>query len=203
MTWEELEKLPDEIGGQIELWEGRVVWVWRGPAEHQECSANLWNALRRCARAEMSRRPAPCWRASTGTNVFFGAIGRSDFMTPDFLVYRCLAGEYQDIRAADALVAGEVFSPASADRDIEARKARYAGAGIPWYWEVILGRSPLRVTSIRAYGLRTGHSQLPDGVAPLRRANYIVAGEWRPDSSAGIEFDHPFAIHIPWLELEF
>ncbi|MCP2318910.1 hypothetical protein APR12_004273 [Nocardia amikacinitolerans] len=31
LTWEELEKLPAEIAAQIELWNGRVVWLPRGP----------------------------------------------------------------------------------------------------------------------------------------------------------------------------
>ncbi|MET8800310.1 hypothetical protein ABZV91_28430 [Nocardia sp. NPDC004568] len=36
MTWEELETLPEEIAERIELWNGRVVWLRRGPHEHQE-----------------------------------------------------------------------------------------------------------------------------------------------------------------------
>ncbi|WP_420873836.1 Uma2 family endonuclease [Nocardia huaxiensis] len=203
MTWEELENLPDEIAGEIELWEGRVVWMRRGPLEHQEFTNLLWAALRRCARQEMARLPERCWRVGTETNVFFGSTGKSDFVTPDFLVCRCLEQEYQDVRAADVLMAGEVLSPSNTDRDIEAKKARYASAGIPWYWEVILGRAPRRIASIRAYALETGHGQLPDGVAPLHPANYIVAGEWKSDVSPAIDFDRPFAVHIPWSELEF
>ncbi|MBL1078730.1 Uma2 family endonuclease [Nocardia sp. 2] len=203
MTWEELEQLPDEIAGEIELWEGRVVWVRRGPAEHQDFTNLLWSALRRCARERMSSHPEQCWRVSSETNVFFGRTGKSDFVTPDFLVFRCLEQEYQDIRASDVLVAGEVLAPSNTERDVEAKKARYAGAGIPWYWEVILGRNPRRIASIRAYGLESGHGQLPDGVTPFRPANYIVAGEWTFGASLGIEFDHPFAIRIPWSELEF
>ncbi|MEU4648002.1 hypothetical protein [Nocardia fluminea] len=30
MTWEDLERLPDEVAERIELWDGRVVWVRRG-----------------------------------------------------------------------------------------------------------------------------------------------------------------------------
>ncbi|WP_330179218.1 Uma2 family endonuclease [Nocardia sp. NBC_01503] len=203
MTWEELEQLPDEIAGEIELWEGRVVWMRRAPAEHQDYSVELRNGLRRCAREEMANKPDRRWRASTETNVFFGTTGKSDFVTPDFLVYPCLKQEYQDIRASDVLIAGEVLSPSNTERDVEAKKARYAGAGIPWYWEVILGRNPRRISSIRAYGLETGHGRLPNGVAPLRPVNYIIAGEWTPAGSDGISFDSPFPLHIPWSELEF
>ncbi|MFI9504434.1 Uma2 family endonuclease [Nocardia sp. NPDC052566] len=202
MTWDDLEQLPTEIAGQIELWEGRVVWVRRGPAEHQDYTVEFRNALRRCARDDMSNRPDHCWRTSIETNVFFGTAGKSDFVTPDFLVYRCLEQEYQDIRAADVHLVGEVLSPSDTERDIEAKKARYASAGIPWYWEIILGRSPRRTASVRAYALETGHGRLPAGVTPLHPANYIAAGEWTPANPNGIDFDFPYPLHIPWQELD-
>ncbi|MGV9678903.1 Uma2 family endonuclease [Nocardia sp. NPDC003482] len=201
MTWEELEALPEEIAGQIELWEGRVVWVRRGPAEHQDATNLLWQALRRCAREDMAHNAERCWRVSTETNVFFGATGKSDFVTPDFLVYRCLDQPYQDIRATDVYLAGEVLSPSNTPRDIESKKARYAGAGIPWYWEVLLGTDQL-TDIVRAYALETGHGRLPDGVSPLRPANYVIAGEWIAAETDGIAFEHPFPIGIPWSELE-
>lgn len=70
MTWEELGQLPEEIAGQIELWEGRVVWLRRGPAEHQEFTNLLWSGLRRCAREDMAADPQQCWRVHTETNIF-------------------------------------------------------------------------------------------------------------------------------------
>ncbi|MEU1208515.1 hypothetical protein [Nocardia sp. NPDC005825] len=82
-------------------------------------------------------------------------------------------------------------------------KAAQCGAGIPWYWEVILDRDPLRISLIRVYGLETGHASLPEGVTSLRPANYIVAGEWNSGTAAAISFDHPFPIHIAWGEIEF
>ncbi|ATL66392.1 Uma2 family endonuclease [Nocardia terpenica] len=203
MTWEELERLPEEIAGQIQLWEGRVVWEWRGPAEHQDCACVLFTSLRRCAREDMHTRRDHNWRISTGLNVFLGDTGKSNFVTPDFLVYRCPENEYQDIRATDVYLAGDVLSPSNTERDIEAKKARYAGAGIPWYWEVLLGRAPRRITIVRAYALETGPGRLPTGVAPLRPANYVVAGEWASATTDGIDFDFPFPIRIPWSELEF
>lgn len=203
MTWEELERLPEEIAGQIELRNGRVVWVRRGPAEHQDCTNLLWTNLRRCALQDIHSQLEHCWRVSTETNVFFGNTGKSDFVTPEFLVYRCLEEEYQDIRATDVYLAGEVLSPSNTERDIEAKKARYAGAGIPWYWEVLLGRGPRRINIVRAFALETGHGRLPDGVSPLHPANYVVAGEWTQAKTDGIAFDFPFPIRIPWSELEF
>lgn len=45
MTWEELEVLPDEVAAQIELWDGRVVWLRRGPGEHQTAMRRLTNEI--------------------------------------------------------------------------------------------------------------------------------------------------------------
>ncbi|WP_405491927.1 Uma2 family endonuclease [Nocardia sp. NBC_00511] len=203
MTWEELGQLPDEIAGEIELWDGRPVWLRRAPFEHQEYTNMLWAALRRCARAEMSRQPERCWRVATETNIFFGRDGKSDFVTPDFLAFRCLEHEYEDVRATDVLMVGEVLSKSNSEQDIEAKKSRYAAGGIPWYWEVTLARNPRRISSVRTYALETGHGTLPDGVSPLHPANYLIAGEWIADVHDGITFDYPFPIRITWEELEF
>ncbi|TLF73964.1 Uma2 family endonuclease [Nocardia cyriacigeorgica] len=202
MSWEELERLPEEIANQIELWTGRVVWVRRGPAEHQTFANRLWMSLERCARTVGRGNPDQCWRVTTGTDVFLGNSGRSDFSTPDFLVHRCLESPYQDIRAADALLVGEVLT-SNAQPDVETKKARYASAGIPWYWEVILARTESAIAVVRAYALQTEYGRLPQGVRPLRQANYLVAGEWVPADADGIHIDFPFPISIPWSELEY
>ncbi|MFD6388830.1 Uma2 family endonuclease [Nocardia sp. NPDC060259] len=202
MTWDELELLPDEIAGQIELWGGRVVWVRRGPREHQKFTRRLTNEFERCARNDMSARPNRCWEVESETNVFLGTSGKSDFLTPDFLVHRCLP-PFADVRSADTVLVGEVLSPSNTQTDLEAKKARYAGAGIPWYWEVGLRRDTSSIAHVRAYALETGHAELPQGVTPLRRANYLVVGEWTQTERAGITFDYPFRIDIPWSALAF
>ncbi|WP_067847300.1 Uma2 family endonuclease [Nocardia lijiangensis] len=203
LTWEELEKLPAEIAAQIELWNGRVVWLRRGPGEHQTFTRRLTNALEGLARKDMSLNTEHCWRANLETNVFFGRTGKSDFVTPDFLVHRCLERPYQDVRAGDVLLVGEVLSPGNTQSDIEAKKARYASGGIPWYWEVTLARDDSAIDIVRVYGLETGYGQLPDGIRPLRPSNYLLTGEWTREAPNGIEFDFPFPISIPWTELEF
>ncbi|MEV0293672.1 Uma2 family endonuclease [Nocardia sp. NPDC050710] len=203
MTWEELERLPEEIASQIELWDGRVVWVRRGPFEHQEYTGLLWNSLRRCARQVMSGQPQRCWRVAIETNVFFGSTGKSDFVTPDFSIFRCLESDYQDVRAADVLLAGEVLSPSNTQADIEAKKVRYARAGIHWYWEVRLARDPRGIEVVRAYALEIGPAELIDGVQPLYPTNYILAAEWKPSTTEGIEIEFPFPIRIPWSELDY
>lgn len=203
MTWEELEQLPVEIAEQIELWDGRVVWVRRGPAEHQEFTNLLWSELRRCARHEMGRGPELCWRVHTETNVFFGRSGKSDFVTPDFLVARCLAEPYQDLRADDVLLAGEVLSPSNTRNDMDEKKSRYAKAGIPWYWEVTLAPEKSAIETVRAFVLETTHGRLPEGVHPLYPANYLLAGKWSPRDSERISIGFPFSIDIPWSALAF
>lgn len=203
MTWEELEQLPEEIADQIELWDGRVVWVRRGPAEHQAFTRRVTNAFERCARKSMSGRPDTCWRVESETNVFLAVNGKSDFLTPDFLVYRCLPSPYQDVRATDTVLVGEVLSPSNTQSDMEAKKGRYATAGIPWYWEVTLARENSAIATVRAYALETEHGKLPAGVRPLRSANYLLAGEWTTSAEEGIRFDFPFQISVPWSELEY
>ncbi|MFE3541532.1 Uma2 family endonuclease [Nocardia sp. NPDC059177] len=202
MTWEELESLPEEIASQIELWEGRVVWLRRGPGEHQTAMRRLTNELERCARQRGAVDPHRCWRVNLETNVFFGHTGKSDFVTPDFLVHRCLEPG-ADVRADDCVLVGEVLSPSNTPSGIEAKKARYAGAGIPSYWEVELRRDLTGIAALRVYILETGHAEIPPGVRPLRNANYLLAGEWTPDSAAAISFPYPFSLEIPWSALAF
>ncbi|MFE6924115.1 Uma2 family endonuclease [Nocardia sp. NPDC057663] len=202
MTWEELEQLPEEIAAQIELWEGRVVWLRRGPGEHQMATFRLTQELERAARADSAATTERCWRAIFETNVFLGTTGKSDFVTPDFLVHRCLpAGA--DVRSADTVLVGEVLSPSNTPGEIEAKKARYAGAGIPTYWEVELRRDLTAIHAIRVYALNVGPTELPPGVRPLRRANYLLAGEWSPENTIGLSFPYPFEIDMPWSALTF
>lgn len=203
MTWEELEQLPEEIAAQIELWNGRVVWVRRGPAEHQVFTNRLWAALEQHTREVNQTDPEQCWRVTTETNIFLGSTGKTDFMTPDFLVHSCLTTPYQDIRSADTLLVGEVLSPSNTQSDMEAKKARYADAGIPWYWEVTLAHAESAIATIRAYALETGHGQLPSGVRPLHPANYLITGEWTRADTDGVRIDFPFPIEISWSALEF
>ncbi|WP_228536375.1 Uma2 family endonuclease [Nocardia sp. XZ_19_231] len=202
MTWEDLERLPEEIADRIELWDGRVVWLRRAPGEHQLALLVLAQELRRCAGADRSVHPERCWRGNIETNVFFGHTGKSDFVTPDFLVHRCLPPG-ADVRASDTVLVGEVLSPSNTPGEMEAKKSRYAGAGIPSYWEVDLTPDLTGIGALRVYILEVGHAELPPGVRPLRNANYLLAGEWVPVSGAGISFPYPFSIEIPWAALAF
>ncbi|MFD3704988.1 Uma2 family endonuclease [Nocardia sp. NPDC058658] len=201
MTWEELEQLPEEIASCIELWEGRVVWARRGPGEHQEASNLLWSTLRRDAKRAMTNEPEQCWGVRTETNVFFGQHGKSDFVTPDFMIHRCLGEPYAYVRADDAVLVGEVLSPSNTAAEMDEKRARYAAAGIPWYWEVTLHPQRSEIAYVQAYGLASGTGALPAGVSPLHKANYLLADAWSPANSSEITIANPFPITITWAEL--
>jgi Uma2 family endonuclease len=204
MTWEQLEQLPDHVAGEIELWNGRVVHCRKPPPEHQRYTGLLWTALRHEAARAMREYPDECWETDFECNVFFGEDGKDDFVTPDFLVYGCREHEFDDIRAFDVRLVGEVLSPANTGPLREAKKGRYADARIPWYWEVDLGRNPRRITAVRSYVLETTLGRLPEGVTPLREANYVLVHQWTPkEDKSGIEAGFPFPIRIPWSDLEF
>lgn len=199
MTWEELEHLPEEIAEQIELWNGRVVQLSRGPAAHQGLIFALTNALQRCADEQLQST----WRVDTDTKVFFGETGMSDFASPDFVAYRPVDATCQESRAKDVLLVGEILPPPHTQPDRYSRQARYAKAGIPWYWEVTLKRRNSTIALVRAYALETSPGKLPPGVRPLYPSNYLLVGKWSPKDSDAIAIDFPFPIHIPWSNLKF
>lgn len=204
MTWEELWELPGDIGKDIELWQGRVVYNKRPPMEHQQFAVRMRNALeanaRRAMRDETGGKEGRCWQVGTETNVFFTA-DKSTFLTPDFLVRRCLP-RGADTFVGDTVLVGEVLSGSDTPKRRQWKMNRYAEGGIPWYWEVELDSGgSWDVTAVRAYGLaaldRAGLS-----VKPLRPALYVPVGEWEPDG-LGIEFPEPFAMSIGWEDLAF
>lgn len=86
---------------------------------------------------------------------------------------------------------------------MEEKKAKYARAGIPWYWEIALARDKSEIAYVHAYALATEVDNLPPGVRALHTANYILAGSWSPNDSSTITIEFPFSITIAWSELEF
>ncbi|MFW6694748.1 Uma2 family endonuclease [Streptomyces sp. MAR4 CNX-425] len=204
LSWDELQRLPEDIAAEIELWEGRVIWNRRGPAEHQRFARRMCNALETCARQAM-RGDGPdgeqrCWQVEVETNVFL-TPDKSSFLTPDFLVRRCLP-RGADTYASDVVLVGEVLSGSDTLKRRHWKMGRYADGGIPYYWEVELD-SPgtWDITAVRAYELATVQD---DGLAvkPLRPAFYIAVGEWEPEG-LGIVFPEPFSLDITWDDLAF
>lgn len=107
------------------------------------------------------------------------------------------------MRASATLLVGEVLSPTNTQSDMEAKKGRYAGAGIPWYWEVTIARDVSAIAVVRAFALATELGPLPDGVHLLRRGTYALVGEWTPADTDGVHIEFPFTITIPWTDLEY
>jgi len=209
MTWEELEALPEEIAQYIELNEGRPVWVAddiiakRSHDKHQVYSVRFRNSLETITRHITAESLGPCWRSSGESNIFLNQ-NKSSYLTPDFMVFRCLEDEDEDIHAEDVVLVGEVLSPANTPAKIENKKVRYAAGGIPWYWEVELGGKPRRIEVVRAFA-RSIEVVLPPGVTPLRPdpATYVQVDEWTPETHDAIETTHPFPIRIPWTDLAY
>ncbi|WP_228566862.1 Uma2 family endonuclease [Nocardia sp. SYP-A9097] len=204
-------ELPEEIAENIELRDGRPVWVAdeiyakRSTGEHQTFTRRLTNTLETAARQAMSSTAGSCWEVESENNLFF-TRDRSSFVTPDFMINHCRDAEYDWIYAEDAVLVGEVLSPANTPPLLEAKKARYAAARIPWYWEVDLAPNPRRISAVRQYAFAAVDFHLPEGVTPLRppkAGEYILTGEWTPEAAEGVGTLHPFPIHIPWSDLAY
>lgn len=204
LSWERLSRLPEEVAAGIELWDRRVISNARGPLEHQRYMRRLANAMEACAGNAMRESGTghgepPCWQVEIETNVFFTA-DKSSFLTPDFLVRRCLP-RGTDTTASDVVLVGEVLSGSDTPARRDWKMQRYAGAGIPWYWETDIdaGHS-WDVSAIRAYELVV----IPEerlAVKPLRPSVYVLAGEWAPGTT--VEFPEPFGLRIAWADLAF
>ncbi|AYF77306.1 Uma2 family endonuclease [Nocardia yunnanensis] len=141
------------------------------------------------------------WQVRKRMRVSVESTDRSEFLLPDFLICHCADPHADRVGAADTALAGDVLSHAE-QQDPQLRRTRYADLGIPWYWEVHLGRNALQISCVRAWALAVG-GLLPGGAAPLHAANYIVAGEWTPTRAAGIAFGHPFPATVSWAEPTF
>ena len=203
LTWDELLQLPGDIPNEIELWDRKVMWNRRGPAEYQRYTGRMHDALEANARRAMTdsvhEYEKQLWQVGLMTDVFFAA-DKSSVLTPDFMVRRCLPPGV-DTAAADVVLIGEVLSPSDTLKRRDWKMERYAEAGIPWYWEVELDPTSLDISVVRAYELVTVPSA---GLAVklLRPAMYGLVGEWEP-GDIGIEISAPFDIHISWDELAF
>lgn len=212
LSWEDVQRLPEDLAAGIELWDRKVIWNRRGPLEHQRFAVRMRNALETHARQAMRGEPGSgggdgggdgdggCWQVEVETNVFFTA-DKSSFLTPDFLVRRCLP-RGSDTFARDVVLAGEVLSGSDTPKRRAWKMDRYAEAGIPWYWEVELDADgSWDVAAVRAYE-RSAAPVADLVVKPLRPALYIAVGEWEP-AGPGIDFPEPFRLDITWDDLAF
>jgi Uma2 family endonuclease len=204
LSWEELQQLPEHIAEDIELWEHKVIWNRRGPVQHQRFAVRMRNAIESEARRAMHNATGEgeeqCWDVDVETNVFFKS-DKSSFLTPDFVVRRCMPGD-ADTMAADVVLVGEVLSSSDTPMRRRWKMDRYAEGGIPWYWEVELASAgDSAIAAVSVYELITVSAGVE--VLPLRPAVYIPVREWQPTDSASIDFPKPFDMHISWDDLAF
>lgn len=162
---------------------------------HDAIEANARRAMRDSIHGDAQQ----CWQVGIMTDVFFAA-DKSSVLTPDFMVRRCLP-RGADTVAADLVLVGEVWLPSDTLKRREWKMARYAEAGIPWYWEVELDSNNWDISMVRAYEVVI----VPTAglaIKPVRPAVYVPVGEWE-SRDVGIEISEPFGMSISWDELAF
>ncbi|MGW7353021.1 Uma2 family endonuclease [Streptomyces sp. NPDC054784] len=126
-TADDLDRLPN-LPPHTELIDGSLVFVSPQSAFHARVMRLLENRLLAAAPPELD-----VFREMTVV------LGRRNRPEPDVLVVRTEALERHDqtaFRPEDVLLAVEVVSPDSVDRDRDAKPRKYAAAGIPHFWRV-------------------------------------------------------------------
>jgi Uma2 family endonuclease len=128
MSREEFEALPDLP--QAEWWDGCCV-VTGNKYQHGQAVASLAVLLHAAVPSTVGVAIAVSWR-----------LADAEFV-PDLVVVRKPVG---DVTLSDPPILGvEVLSPSTRHIDLGLKRARYAEAGLPWYWIVDLERSELIV----------------------------------------------------------
>ncbi|MFD4462224.1 Uma2 family endonuclease [Nocardia sp. NPDC058480] len=196
LTWEEFLALPDAIAQCVEgLDHGRVIWARTGPRRNQRAAVRLRNALESAWSAVRTEHDE-CFEADVEQPIFFTA--KNDFLKPDFILYRCLPDQEQDVPASAVVIAGEVLSPSNSVQDMTRKTTRYAEAGIPWYWEVDAGE---QAVTIRINALLPAPEHRPAGVTPLRAFHYEPVAQWV--GVGDFTYHLPFPFTIPSKSLAY
>ncbi|GAA2128109.1 Uma2 family endonuclease [Streptomyces synnematoformans] len=126
-TADDLDTLPD-LPPHTELIDGSLVFVTPQSSFHFETILTLLNGL---------RRTVPDDLAVKGEMTI--VINGQQRPEPDLIVLRAEAlggGEETQYDAADVVLAVEVVSPESKERDRETKPLKYAKAGIQHFWRV-------------------------------------------------------------------
>ncbi|WP_017536878.1 Uma2 family endonuclease [Nocardiopsis halophila] len=182
LTEEQYEALPDQVRKLIEVIDGHVVFCQSGTPEHSDVARRLANAF------ESAKPAAPCRRVSTDIDVYFVRRTRRDgklsFRRPGVSIYRCIERGSKVTTAGTELVV-EVVSPGSGSTDTVDKLAEYANEGISVYLVVFLG-DDLLVSAIREYRL--------DWASRTYRLAETHEG--------ALELEHPFAMSVPFSDLD-
>jgi Uma2 family endonuclease len=139
LTFDDLRRLPDESGLRYELIDG-VLLMTPSPANfHQIAVGNLYALLREATPPGWTVMLAPFdWR-----------IGRATVLQPDLFVIEHPEGPADHYEGVP-LLAVEVLSPSTRQRDLGLKRLAYGEAGLETYWVVDPG-----VPSLTVFGLRS------------------------------------------------
>lgn len=142
LTVAQFAALPEDTDAKLELQEGNVVVSPRPTFGHQQFVGNLYAALQPQTPAHLSVAP--------DVDVDLGIVppARPGFVrAPDLVVTTAQAksrvrAEGGFLRAAEVLLAVEVFSPGSRRTDSVVKLGEYLEAAIPNYWLIDLDGGP-------------------------------------------------------------
>ncbi|MFC7388061.1 Uma2 family endonuclease [Sphaerisporangium rhizosphaerae] len=161
---EDLDHLPD-LPAHTELIDGSLVLVSPQKDFHTLMLSLLENGLRRTAPGDL--------RVRREMSVILGPRQRPE---PDVIVFHATALRGPDVtayRAEDLVLAVEVVSPESEERDRKRKPSLYAEAGIPHFWlvESSEGRPTVNVYELdpatRSYVLSSSHHDRVRLTAPF------------------------------------
>jgi hypothetical protein len=130
LTLEQFLTLPDELAQMVAgLDRGRVIWARTRPRRDQRAAVRFRNAPETAWAGATGSSPRQCYEADSEQPIFF--TSKDDFPKPDFILYRCLPADEDDVPAAAVVIAGEVLSASNSVLDMSGKTQRYAEAGIP------------------------------------------------------------------------
>ncbi|MFD4428342.1 Uma2 family endonuclease [Nocardia sp. NPDC058497] len=188
ISWEEFLGLDEELRRDMELVDGYLVPREQRSRNHQKIGTRLANALERAAVAEMRRDGGgSCFETNTEVDVLLWEVPPT-VRKPDAIVHRCLP-EYEQLTAADCLIAVEVLSTWSARRDRVHKMSDYADAGIPHYWLVSFDK--VGALTIERYALSAA-------TGPYTHIGTVH----RDMGPVAVSVSDPFPIELGWRELE-
>jgi len=129
-TLDDLALLPDD-GHRYEIVDGGLYVSPPPTSSHQVCAGRLDRVLDRAAPPEIE--------VLQGVGV---DLGKTVFI-PDISVVlaEVASRDVPKFKPAEVLLVVEIVSPSSVSMDRLLKPARYAGAGIPSYWRIELGRN--------------------------------------------------------------
>lgn len=193
ITLEVYASIPEELGRQIEVVDGRIIRCESHTPEHQTIQHNLVSALRDAAKY-MDAREQSCHKVIGDVDMLLTEVPRLHYRRPDVVVYRCIESDRGRWRrkpyASDSLLVIEIVSPGTVVTDTRDKLAEYAQARIPHYWVVQMAGNDGPVVSIERFRLTISGKYISDGIS-LRGTDLVA-----------VDVIDPFATRITWEHLD-